>query len=83
MVFRFNTPEDTAWFEQTIDKTIEEYVEADLSEVLNTEPYFVDFLRDEPEPTGEEPEDVELLAPKVYEEVFHFTNQILGTKVFL
>ncbi|NWT22388.1 DYH8 protein, partial [Cardinalis cardinalis] len=66
---RFNTPEDTAWFEQTIDKTIEEYVEADLSQVLKTEPYFVDFLRDEPEPTGEEPEDVELQAPKVYEEV--------------
>ncbi|XP_064563086.1 dynein axonemal heavy chain 8 [Zonotrichia leucophrys gambelii] len=66
---RFNTPEDTAWFEKTIDKTIEEYVEADLSQVLNTEPYFVDFLRDEPEPTGDEPEDVELVAPKIYEEV--------------
>ncbi|KAF2988285.1 hypothetical protein EK904_001939 [Melospiza melodia maxima] len=66
---RFNTPEDTAWFEKTIDKTIEEYVEADLSEVLQTEPYFVDFLRDEPEPTGDEPEDVELVAPKIYEEV--------------
>ncbi|KAL2306085.1 hypothetical protein Nmel_003990 [Mimus melanotis] len=66
---RFNTPEDTAWFEKTTDKTIEEYVEADLSEVLQAEPYFVDFLRDEPEPTGEEPEDVELLAPKIYEEI--------------
>ncbi|NXH30788.1 DYH8 protein, partial [Myiagra hebetior] len=66
---RFNTPEDTAWFEKTIDKTIEEYVEADLSEVLQTEPYFVDFLRDEPEATGEEPEDAELQAPKVYEEI--------------
>uniref|UniRef100_A0A8C3TQI8 Dynein axonemal heavy chain 8 n=1 Tax=Catharus ustulatus TaxID=91951 RepID=A0A8C3TQI8_CATUS len=66
---RFNTPEDTVWFEKTIDKTIEEYVEADLSEVLQAEPYFVDFLRDEPEPTGEEPEDAELQAPKVYEEI--------------
>uniref|UniRef100_A0A803VU94 Dynein axonemal heavy chain 8 n=1 Tax=Ficedula albicollis TaxID=59894 RepID=A0A803VU94_FICAL len=66
---RFNTPEDTEWFEKAVDKTIEEYVEADLSEVLNTEPYFVDFLRDEPEATGDEPEDVELLAPKVYEEI--------------
>uniref|UniRef100_H0ZBP1 Dynein axonemal heavy chain 8 n=1 Tax=Taeniopygia guttata TaxID=59729 RepID=H0ZBP1_TAEGU len=66
---RFNTPEDTAWFEKTLDKTIEEYVEADLSEVLQAEPYFVDFLRDEPEPTGEEAEDAELQAPKVYEEI--------------
>lgn len=83
MVFRFNTPEDTVWFEENIDKTIEEYVEADLSEVLQSESYFVDFLRDEPEASGEEPEDVELEAPKVYEEVFHFTHQILGTKVFI
>lgn len=83
MSFRFNTPEDTAWFEKTLDKTIEEYVEADLSEVLQAEPYFVDFLRDEPEPTGDEAEDAELQAPKVYEEVFNFTHQILGTKVFL
>uniref|UniRef100_A0A8C0Z8U1 Dynein axonemal heavy chain 8 n=1 Tax=Cyanistes caeruleus TaxID=156563 RepID=A0A8C0Z8U1_CYACU len=66
---RFNTPEDRVWFEQTIDKTIEEYVEADLSEVLQAEPYFVDFLRDEPEATGEEAEDVELQAPKIYEEI--------------
>ncbi|XP_048155560.1 dynein axonemal heavy chain 8 [Corvus hawaiiensis] len=66
---RFNTPEDTAWFEKTIDKTLEEYVEADLSKVLQAEPYFVDFLRDEPEATGEEPEDAELQAPKVYEEI--------------
>uniref|UniRef100_A0A8C5TYT3 Dynein axonemal heavy chain 8 n=1 Tax=Malurus cyaneus samueli TaxID=2593467 RepID=A0A8C5TYT3_9PASS len=66
---RFNTPEDSAWFEVTIDKTIEEYVDADLSEVLQAEPYFVDFLREEPEPTGEEAEDMDLEAPKVYEEV--------------
>lgn len=73
MGFRFNTPEDTVWFEQTVDKTIEEYVEADLSEVLQSEPYFVDFLRDEPE-ASEEAEDVEIQAPKVYEEVFQFTH---------
>ena len=33
------------------------------------EPYFVDFLREAPEPTGEEPDDAELEAPKVYEMV--------------
>ncbi|XP_017940484.1 dynein heavy chain 8, axonemal [Manacus vitellinus] len=69
---RFNTPEDTAWFDKTIAKTMEEYVDADLTEVLEAEPYFVDFLRDEPEATGEEPEDAELQAPKVYEEVPNF-----------
>uniref|UniRef100_A0A3P8WNT4 AAA+ ATPase domain-containing protein n=1 Tax=Cynoglossus semilaevis TaxID=244447 RepID=A0A3P8WNT4_CYNSE len=30
---------------------------------------FVDFLRDAPEATGDEPEDVELEAPKVYEPI--------------
>ena len=33
-----------------------------------TEPYFVDFLRDAPEATGEE-DDVDLEAPKIYEPV--------------
>lgn len=33
------------------------------------EAYFVDFLKDAPETTGEEPEDMELEAPKVYEPI--------------
>ena len=33
------------------------------------EPYFVDFLRDAPELTGDEPEDADMEAPKVYEQV--------------
>ena len=36
---------------------------------LAEEPYFVDFLRDAPEPTGEEDEDADFEAPKIYEEV--------------
>ena len=36
---------------------------------LPQEPYFVDFLREAPEPTGEEPEDADLEAPKIYEQV--------------
>ena len=35
------------------------------------EPYFVDFLRDAPEPTGDEPDDFEIEAPKIYETVRH------------
>ena len=33
------------------------------------EPFFVDFLREAPEATGDEPEDADLDAPKVYEQV--------------
>ena len=34
---------------------------------LPAEPFFVDFLREAPEPTGEEAEDAVLEAPKIYE----------------
>lgn len=33
------------------------------------EPYFVDFLQDAPEATGEEDDDSNLEAPKIYEMV--------------
>ena len=63
---RFTNPEDWAWFNKTMKTVINE--ELGPEEVLE-EPYFVDFLRDAPEPTGDEPEDTELEAPKIYEHV--------------
>ncbi|XP_074024884.1 dynein axonemal heavy chain 8 [Numenius arquata] len=69
---RFITPEDTAWFDKTLTKAIEEHVDKDLTEVLQAEPYFVDFLREMPEPTGDEPEDFVFEAPKIYEEIPSF-----------
>ncbi|XP_010135844.1 PREDICTED: dynein heavy chain 8, axonemal-like, partial [Buceros rhinoceros silvestris] len=69
---RFITPEDTAWFDKNIAKAIEEYVDTDLTEVLQAEPYFVDFLREMPEPTGDEPEDFVFEPPKIYEEIPSF-----------
>ena len=54
---------------------------------LAEEPYFVDFLRDPPEPTGEEPEDANLDAPKINELVIKkiiFTYSLsLVYKLFL
>lgn len=32
-------------------------------------PYYVDFLRDAPEATGDEPDDADIEAPKIYEQV--------------
>lgn len=34
-------------------------------------PYYVDFLRDAPEATGDEPDDADIEAPKIYEQVYH------------
>lgn len=38
-----------------------------MVKVMDEEPYFVDFLRDAPEPTGEEADDADLEAPVIYE----------------
>uniref|UniRef100_A0A672TUG5 Dynein axonemal heavy chain 5 n=1 Tax=Strigops habroptila TaxID=2489341 RepID=A0A672TUG5_STRHB len=58
---RFISQSDKDWFEDTILNN--------LFEDNSTELYFVDFLRDVPEATGDEPDDVELKAPKIYEPI--------------
>lgn len=64
---RFISSEDRDWFETAINTVIKENIEAEFVAQLHPEPYFVDFLRDAPEPTGEEEDDACLDAPKIYE----------------
>lgn len=64
---RFICSEDREWFEKGVSRVIQEHVEPSLVPKLHPEPYFVDFLRDAPEPTGEEGEDACFDAPKIYE----------------
>lgn len=64
---RFISAEDREWFEEATNAVVQEHVEAELAAQLHPEPYFVDFLRDAPEPTGEEEDDACLDAPKIYE----------------
>ncbi|XP_012885023.1 PREDICTED: dynein heavy chain 8, axonemal [Dipodomys ordii] len=64
---RFITPEDEYWFNTQLVRAIEETVGSEVVSYIHPEPYFVDFLRDMPEPTGEEPEDSLFEVPKVYE----------------
>ena len=66
---RFTNPEDKEWFEKCTTRTLTEDMGEEVAAQLAEEPYFVDFLRDAPEPTGDEPDDVELEAPKIYEPV--------------
>uniref|UniRef100_A0A8D0G5C6 Dynein axonemal heavy chain 8 n=1 Tax=Sphenodon punctatus TaxID=8508 RepID=A0A8D0G5C6_SPHPU len=66
---RFVCAEDEAWFDKTFSRAVEEHVDPGLVSQIQNEPYFVDFLRDMPEPTGEEPEDFVFEAPKIYETV--------------
>lgn len=70
--FRFITPDDEQWFNTQRVRSVEENVSPDVGSYILPEPYFVDFLREMPEPTGDEPEDTTFEVPKVYELVFIF-----------
>uniref|UniRef100_A0A8D2M4Z3 Dynein, axonemal, heavy chain 5 n=1 Tax=Zonotrichia albicollis TaxID=44394 RepID=A0A8D2M4Z3_ZONAL len=59
---RFISQSDKDWFEDMMRKV---NVFGDKC----TELYFVDFLRDVPETAGDEPDDAELKAPKIYEPI--------------
>ena len=66
---RFTNAEDKDWFEKCISRTFIEEIGEALASKIPEEPYFVDFLRDPPEATGEEGEGADLEAPKIYEPV--------------
>lgn len=72
--FRFITPDDEQWFNSQLIRAVEENISPEVAAMILPEPYFVDFLRDMPEPTGDEPEDTMFEVPKVYELVLAFTS---------
>ncbi|KAG8014343.1 Dynein heavy chain 8 [Nibea albiflora] len=76
---RFICSEDREWFEEAVTRVIQKHVDPDLVPEIHPEPYFVDFLRDAPEPTGEEEDDACFDAPKIYELVpsFEFLSEKL------
>uniref|UniRef100_A0A8C9WHP3 Dynein axonemal heavy chain 8 n=1 Tax=Scleropages formosus TaxID=113540 RepID=A0A8C9WHP3_SCLFO len=76
---RFVSLEDKSWFEKAIAQVIQERVDPNLVSEIHPEPYFVDFLREPPEPTGEEENDACLDAPKIYELIpsFEFLSEKL------
>jgi len=63
---RFTCLEDKEWFENNINTLLGEVLGDSVE--IHPEPIFVDFMREAPEPTGEEDEDADLEAPKVYEQ---------------
>ncbi|KAM6102183.1 dynein axonemal heavy chain 5 isoform 6-T6 [Theristicus caerulescens] len=70
---RFTTSEDVNWFDTAVAKLIEEEFE-ETKALLDPEidAFFVDFLRDAPERTGEKSEEVNLDIPKIYEPIYSF-----------
>ncbi|KAJ7340954.1 hypothetical protein JRQ81_004241, partial [Phrynocephalus forsythii] len=76
---RFVCEEDENWFNNSFARVVDEHIDPTLVSEIQAEPYFVDFLREMPEPTGEEPEDFVFEAPKIYELIpsFEFLSEKL------
>ncbi|XP_065179973.1 dynein axonemal heavy chain 5-like [Sycon ciliatum] len=66
---RFTEKADRDWFDQCMKQTCSRKMSPELASQLPDEPYFVDFMRDAPELTGDEPDDQDMEAPKIYERV--------------
>jgi len=62
---RFTVEEDKKWFDNCIKSVVNQYLNDNLATDMEDEPYYVNFMRDAPEPTGEEDQDLE--TPIVYE----------------
>ncbi|XP_075442369.1 dynein axonemal heavy chain 5 isoform X3 [Ascaphus truei] len=72
---RFTTLEDVNWFDKTLVKLVEdEFGERRKSIDYGVDVYFVDFLRDAAEATGEEPEEAVFDMPKIYEPIESFSQ---------
>lgn len=67
---RFTEKCDRDWFEKMLGKIAHDDFPEAIASTLPDAPYFVDFLRDAPEPSGDENEELEdLEPPKIYEQV--------------
>lgn len=66
-IIRFTNFEDKQWFEEALVNVIKSSLGEEFQDACPEEPYFVDFFREAPEPTGEEDDDASLDSPKIYE----------------
>ena len=62
------------WFIQNSERLLREELKI---ESVPKEPYFVDFLQDAPEATGEEDDDSNLEPPKIYEMVTCYSHTVV------
>ncbi|XP_047354238.1 dynein axonemal heavy chain 5 isoform X2 [Vespa velutina] len=67
---RFTIQSDKKWFEEQVVQVVKDILGDDYVDMTKPNPAFVDFMRDAPEPTGEESEDADVELPKVYEPVY-------------
>ncbi|XP_014211974.1 dynein heavy chain 5, axonemal-like [Copidosoma floridanum] len=80
---RFINFDDKNWFTKMLRDTAQELLGKDFKYYDPAETYFVNFLREPPEPTGDEPEDFVLEAPKTYEKMPSYDFVISKVKSFM
>ncbi|XP_050311595.1 dynein axonemal heavy chain 8 [Anthonomus grandis grandis] len=78
---RFTIIPDKKWFENLLKEQAREELEEDFEFYTEDETYWVDFLRDPPDATGDEPDDFDFSAPKIYEEIPSW--EFLKEKLFM
>uniref|UniRef100_H2ZG63 Uncharacterized protein n=1 Tax=Ciona savignyi TaxID=51511 RepID=H2ZG63_CIOSA len=66
---RFVGPQDEVWFHKALKQVALEEVGEEMAGHVTSEPFFINFLRDAPEATGEEDDDAGFEAPKIYEPI--------------
>ena len=79
---RFTTENDKKWFDTVLVDIVEHNLTPELADVAQETKYFVDFMRDAPEPTGDEGNDADLESPKVYEPMDTFVPVIQRLTTF-
>lgn len=67
-IFRFTNEDDKNWFYKKMASVVEKEIGSEYLEILPNEPYFVNFMRDPPEPEDDDAEAI-LEIPLVYEQV--------------
>ncbi|XP_041488031.1 dynein heavy chain 5, axonemal [Microtus oregoni] len=82
---RFTTSGDVMWFDKALVSLVEEEFGGEKTPVVDcgVDAYFVDFLRDAPEATGETSEEPEAEIPKLYEPIESLDHLRERLSVFL
>ena len=80
---RFVNQKDTSWFISKLVGLVRENLGDDMEAIIKDEKFFVDFMQDAPEPTGEEDDEGVPETPKIYEPVKDWDEVIERLKGFL
>ena len=80
---RFVNDSDKEWFVTAVEDLVSDHFDKCFTKITKSMVYFVDFMRDAPEPTGEEDGEGENELPKVYEPVISFKTLAERLSFFL